>query len=154
MTLVSDSVSPGESSHPHRPARQPTCQLAAVDQPVASPKSDTASRQLFYRSPPVRWLDLCSVHRLDGNTVPVPLYACESCGYTSAAFRLEAARVHRLEYPECDGVIRIIFRSEERYRGSCTSPPSQRTVGAAGSAERPSAGREARPDLRAPRDGG
>jgi len=48
----------------------------------------------------------------------VPLYACERCGYTSAAFRLEAARLHRLEYPDCDGVMRIIFRSDERYRGA------------------------------------
>ncbi|HET6868743.1 MAG TPA: STAS domain-containing protein [Solirubrobacteraceae bacterium] len=47
----------------------------------------------------------------------VPLYACESCGFTSAAFRPEAARLHRLEYPACDGVMRIIFRSEERSRG-------------------------------------
>jgi anti-anti-sigma factor len=53
----------------------------------------------------------------------VPLYACESCGYTSAAFRPEAARLHRLEYPACDGVMRIIFRSEERYRGELYIPP-------------------------------
>jgi anti-anti-sigma factor len=53
----------------------------------------------------------------------VPLYACERCGYTSAAFRPEAARLHRLEYPDCDGVMRIIFRSEERYRGELYIPP-------------------------------
>jgi anti-anti-sigma factor len=46
----------------------------------------------------------------------VPLYACEQCGFTSAAFRPEAANAHRLENPDCDGVIRIIFRSEDRYR--------------------------------------
>jgi anti-anti-sigma factor len=54
----------------------------------------------------------------------VPLYACENCGFTSAAFRPEAARLHRLEYPECDGVVRIIFRSEERSRGQLYSPPA------------------------------
>jgi anti-anti-sigma factor len=53
----------------------------------------------------------------------VPLYACERCGYTSAAFRPEAARLHRLEDPDCDGVMRIIFRSEERYRGELYIPP-------------------------------
>ena len=47
----------------------------------------------------------------------MPLYACESCGFTSAAFRLEAAASHREEYPDCDGVIRIVFRSHDRYRG-------------------------------------
>jgi len=47
----------------------------------------------------------------------VPLYACELCGFTSAAFRLEAAAAHRREYPDCDGVIRIVFRSDDRYRG-------------------------------------
>lgn len=55
----------------------------------------------------------------------VPLYACESCGFTSAAFRPEAARLHRLEYPACDGVMRIIFRSEERSRGQLyVQPPA------------------------------
>ena len=53
----------------------------------------------------------------------MPLYACERCGYTSAEFRPEAARLHRLEYPDCDGVMRIIFRSEERYRGELYIPP-------------------------------
>jgi hypothetical protein len=48
----------------------------------------------------------------------VPLYACERCGFTSAAFRKAAALAHRFEYPDCDGVIRIIFRSEDRYRGA------------------------------------
>jgi anti-anti-sigma factor len=47
----------------------------------------------------------------------VPLYACEHCGFTSAAFRLEAVSAHRLEYPDCDGVMRIVFRSEDRVRG-------------------------------------
>lgn len=47
----------------------------------------------------------------------MPLYACDHCGFTSAAFRPEAAASHRLEYPECHGVIRIVFRSDERYRG-------------------------------------
>ena len=54
----------------------------------------------------------------------MPLYACERCGYTSAAFRPEAARLHRLEYPDCDGVMRIIFRSEERSRGELHVPPA------------------------------
>jgi anti-anti-sigma factor len=67
---------------------------------------------------------LSSVHRFGGNTGCVPLYACERCGYTSAAFRPEAARLHRLEYPDCDGVMRIIFRSEERYRGALYAPPA------------------------------
>lgn len=47
----------------------------------------------------------------------MPLYACERCGFTSAAFRNAAAAAHRFEYPDCEGVIRIIFRSEDRYRG-------------------------------------
>jgi anti-anti-sigma factor len=47
----------------------------------------------------------------------VPLYACENCGFTSAAFRLDAVSAHRLEYPECEGVMRIVFRSEDRQRG-------------------------------------
>lgn len=47
----------------------------------------------------------------------MPLYACERCGFTSAAFRLEAVSAHRLEYPDCDGVMRIVFRSEDRVRG-------------------------------------
>ena len=54
----------------------------------------------------------------------MPLYACESCGFTSAAFRPEAARLHHVEYPDCDGVVRIIFRSEERYRGQLYSRPA------------------------------
>jgi anti-anti-sigma factor len=52
----------------------------------------------------------------------VPLYACAHCGFTSAAFRAEAAHLHRLEYPECDGAIRIVFRSDDRYRGPTYSP--------------------------------
>jgi anti-anti-sigma factor len=67
--------------------------------------------------------DLSSVQRFGGNTGSVPLYACERCGYTSAEFRPEAARLHRLEYPDCDGVVRLIFRSEERYRGELYIPP-------------------------------
>ena len=47
----------------------------------------------------------------------MPLYACEHCGFTSAAFRLEAVSAHRLEYPECEGVMRIVFRSDDRERG-------------------------------------
>jgi anti-anti-sigma factor len=46
----------------------------------------------------------------------VPLYACERCGFTSAAFRVDAAAAHRIEYPNCGGVIGIIFHSEDRYR--------------------------------------
>ena len=52
-----------------------------------------------------------------GNTGYVPLYACEQCGFTRAAFRNDAAAAHRVEYPDCDGVMRIIFRSDERSRG-------------------------------------
>jgi anti-anti-sigma factor len=52
----------------------------------------------------------------------VPLYACERCGFTSAAFRLDAVAAHRLEYPECEGVMRIVFRSEDRYRGQPHAP--------------------------------
>jgi anti-anti-sigma factor len=52
----------------------------------------------------------------------VPLYACERCGFTSAAFRADAAAAHRLEYPSCGGVIRIIFQSEDRYRGETHTP--------------------------------
>jgi anti-anti-sigma factor len=60
----------------------------------------------------------------------VPLYACEHCGFTSAAFRPEAAHLHRSENPDCEGVIRIIFRSEDRYRDPAyavpeTSPPPE-----------------------------
>jgi anti-sigma B factor antagonist len=58
-----------------------------------------------------------------GNTYGVPLYACEECGFTSAAFRPEAARAHRVENPDCEGVIRIIFRSEDRYRDPTYAPP-------------------------------
>ena len=46
----------------------------------------------------------------------MPLYACDRCGFTSTAFRVDAARLHRLEYPQCEGSIRIIFRSDDRYR--------------------------------------
>jgi anti-anti-sigma factor len=54
----------------------------------------------------------------------VPLYACERCGFTSAAFRPEAVAAHRHEYPECDGVMRIVFRSEDRYRGEVPALPA------------------------------
>lgn len=67
------------------------------------------------------------MHRSRGNIAFVPLYACERCGYTSAEFRPEAARLHRLEYPDCEGVMRIIFRSAERYRGELYSPPRAST---------------------------
>ena len=60
--------------------------------------------------------------RPQGNTRSVPLYACERCGFTSAAFRPEAAAAHRLEYPHCDGVIGIVFRSDDRYRGQTYEP--------------------------------
>ena len=52
----------------------------------------------------------------------MPLYACESCGFTSAAFRPDAVAAHRLEDPECDGVMRIVFRSDERQRGQTFAP--------------------------------
>jgi anti-anti-sigma factor len=52
----------------------------------------------------------------------MPLYACNRCGFTSAAFRVDAARTHRLEYPECEGSIQIIFRSDDRSRGMTLSP--------------------------------
>lgn len=85
-------------------------------------------------------MDRSSVRRFRGNTASVPLYACELCGYTSAAFRPEATRLHRLEYPDCDGVMRIIFRSEERYRSELYIPPR-----ASASPEPPAA-----PERRAP----
>jgi anti-sigma B factor antagonist len=52
----------------------------------------------------------------------VPLYACERCGFTSAAFRPEAVSAHRLQDPDCDGVMRIVFRSDDRYRGEISPP--------------------------------
>ncbi|HJS92977.1 MAG TPA: STAS domain-containing protein [Solirubrobacteraceae bacterium] len=59
----------------------------------------------------------------------MPLYACEHCGFTSAAFRLDAVSAHRLEYPECEGVMRIVFRSEDRDRGHpYASGPARRSV--------------------------
>lgn len=64
----------------------------------------------------------------------MPLYACERCGFTSAAFRSEAANAHRREYPDCDGVVRIIFRSEERYRGPLYLPPTASPSAAVGHA--------------------
>lgn len=54
----------------------------------------------------------------------MPLYACERCGFTSAAFRQDAVAAHRLGYPDCDGVMRIVFRSEDRYRGQTYAPPA------------------------------
>lgn len=49
---------------------------------------------------------------------------CEQCGFTSAAFRPEVARAHQLENPDCEGVIRIIFRSEDRYRDPASTAPA------------------------------
>jgi anti-anti-sigma factor len=54
----------------------------------------------------------------------VPLYACDRCGFTSTAFRPAAASAHHLEYPDCEGIIRIIFRSDDRYRSLIRTPPS------------------------------
>jgi anti-anti-sigma factor len=54
----------------------------------------------------------------------MPLYACELCGFTSAAFRPDAVSAHHLERPECDGVMRIVFRSEDRYRGQIYAAPA------------------------------
>ncbi|MFZ0972467.1 MAG: STAS domain-containing protein [Solirubrobacteraceae bacterium] len=65
----------------------------------------------------------------------MPLYACEHCGFTSAAFRNDAAAAHRLASPDCDGPIRIIFRSEDRYRGS-TYAHATAPVAAQGTHER------------------
>lgn len=65
----------------------------------------------------------------------MPLYACEHCGFTSAAFRNDAAAAHRLESPDCDGVMRIIFRSEDRYRSS-TYAHATAPVAAQGTHER------------------
>jgi anti-anti-sigma factor len=59
--------------------------------------------------------------RPHGNTGAVPLYVCDRCGFTSAAFRIDASRAHRGDYPECEGVVQIIFRSDERSRS--TKPP-------------------------------
>ena len=47
----------------------------------------------------------------------MPLYGCDRCGFTSAAFRPDAVASHRLEYPDCDGAMRIMFRSTDRHRG-------------------------------------
>lgn len=71
----------------------------------------------------------------------MPLYACEHCGFTSAAFRNDAAAAHRVESPDCDDPIRIIFRSEDRYRGSAhaTAP-----VAAQDTHERPAAANQPR----------
>jgi anti-sigma B factor antagonist len=71
-----------------------------------------------------------------GNTRAVPLYACDRCGFTSAAFRVDAARAHRLAYPQCSGTIQIIFRSDERHRDQ--SPIRRRATagGAAAHAQR------------------
>ena len=66
--------------------------------------------------------NLGSFRGVCGNTGGVPLYACDSCGFTSAAFRVDAAAAHRLEYPECGGAIRIVFRSDDRYRGPVYAP--------------------------------
>lgn len=87
-------------------------------------KGDLTQIASALRTRPVGPSDLSSVHWRRGNTGPVPLYACERCGFTSAAFRPAAARAHRVEYPDCDGVMRIIFRSEDRYRGLAYTTPA------------------------------
>jgi anti-anti-sigma factor len=48
-------------------------------------------------------------------------------------FRAEAAAAHRVEYPECEGAIRIIFRSADRYRGQPQSDDPAGPAPAAGS---------------------
>jgi anti-anti-sigma factor len=63
----------------------------------------------------------------------VPLYGCDRCGFTSAAFRPEAAAAHRLEYPGCEGAVRIIFRSADRYRGQPHADYVARAIPASGS---------------------
>jgi anti-anti-sigma factor len=75
--------------------------------------------------------NLGSLRGSAGNTGCVPLYACERCGFTSAAFRPEAAATHRLEYPECDGVIRIVFRADDRYPAQAHEPPADAALPAA-----------------------
>jgi anti-anti-sigma factor len=70
----------------------------------------------------------------------MPLYACERCGFTSAAFRNDAAAAHRVAYPDCDGVVRIIFRSDDRYRGQAGAPAAGAQVAA-----RSAQGRQAPP---------
>jgi hypothetical protein len=40
----------------------------------------------------------------------VPLYACELCGFTESAFRVDAVRAHRLQDPICPGTIHITFQ--------------------------------------------
>jgi hypothetical protein len=61
-------------------------------------------------------------HDLLGNSEGMPLYTCDRCGFTSTAFRVEAADGHATEYPGCPGTVRIVYylaarRSElDRYR--------------------------------------
>lgn len=84
----------------------------------------------------------------------MPLYACDRCGFTSAAFRVNAARAHRQEYPECPGSIKIIFRSDDRYRvpkhglGAQSGKPGggARTGGGAGSSRRAALRNDEAPD--------
>ena len=85
-----------------------------------------------------------------GNTGYVPLYACEQCGFTRAAFRNDAAAAHRVEYPDCDGVMRIIFRSDERYRGHGNGAAAAAAAAAAG-AEAPRRRQRAHPPPAQPR---
>jgi anti-anti-sigma factor len=75
----------------------------------------------------------------------VPLYACDLCGFTSAAFRVDAAAAHRLECPGCDGVVRIIFRSDQRSRG-----PTYASAAGAQTGGRSSHGGRAPPGQRGP----
>lgn len=65
----------------------------------------------------------------------MPLYGCDRCGFTSAAFRPEAAAAHRLEYPECEGAVRIIFRSDDRYRAQPHPEVAARATSASDSVE-------------------
>jgi anti-anti-sigma factor len=88
---------------------------------------------------------------IGGNTGVVPLYACDRCGFTSTAFRVDAARAHNVEYPECDGSVQIIFRSDERRRApeahpdAAPKPAASSTAGTASSANSSPAGPPRRP---------
>ena len=75
----------------------------------------------------------------------MPLYACDLCGLTSVAFRADAAAAHRLEYPDCDSVIRIIFRSDQRSRG-----PTYASAAGAHAGDRSSQESRAPPDQGGP----
>src|SRR2546421_5680891 len=52
-----------------------------------------------------------------GNPPAVPLYACDRCGFTSTAFRVNAAQAHHDAYPSCPGTIRIVYH--------VSKPPSE-----------------------------